>query len=305
MTAMRSESGSEPVRHTRKQHRPSRCSTKSVQRLLVRTGGYPPRRRVRSPVRLTVGEREEISRGLKAGESLRAIARRLNRAPSTISREVLANGPAGRYRAWRAERGAMRMARRPKRAKPACNPRLRAKVEQWLAQSWSPEQIAHRLKLEHPDDPEMHVCHETIYRSLFVQARGALHKELTAYLRTGRRRRHSRGRPEGAGRLRGRLAHQPGPRRALVRPRRQPDLWRRDSRPAPQRPEPFLYWENSMWQPLVYETRPRTDGREHSGDWRRDVGMGQAERRSRADEADGDARQRPRQTSSPIRTRNA
>ena len=178
------------------------CSTKSVQRLLVRTGGYPPRRRVRSPLRLTVGEREEISRGLKAGDSFRAIARRLNRAPSTISREVVANGSRNRYRAWRAERRARRMARRPKTAKLARNPRLRAKVERWLAQRWSPEQIAHRLKLEHPDGPEMHVSHETIYRSLFVQARGALRKELTAYLRTRRTRRHSRRRLDGAGRLR-------------------------------------------------------------------------------------------------------
>ena len=94
------------------------------------------------------------------------------------------------------------LARRPKTAKLARNPRLRAKVERWLAQRWSPEQIAHRLKLEHPDGPEMHVSHETIYRSLFVQARGALRKELTAYLRTRRTRRHSRRRLDGAGRLR-------------------------------------------------------------------------------------------------------
>ena len=112
------------------------CSTKSVQRLLVRTGGYQPRRRVRSPLRLTVGEREKISRGLKAGESLRAIARRRNRASSAISREVRANGSPSRYRAWRAERRATTMARRPKRAKLARNPRLRATVEQWLAQRY-------------------------------------------------------------------------------------------------------------------------------------------------------------------------
>lgn len=178
------------------------CSTKSVQRLLVRTGGCRPRRRVRSPFRLTVREREEFSRGLKAGESLGAIASRRNRAPSTILREVRANGPPSRYRAWRAWRRATTMARRPKRAKLARNPRLRAKVEQWLAQRWSPEQIAHRLKLKHPDDPEMHVSRETIYRSLFVQARGALRRELAAYLRTGRMRRHSPRRPDGVGRLR-------------------------------------------------------------------------------------------------------
>ena len=178
------------------------CSTKTVQRLLVRTGGLPPRKRVRSALRLTLAEREEISRGLRAGDSMRTIATRLGRAPSTISREVAANCSRSGYRAWRADRQAIRKACRPKVAKLARLPRLRAEVERRLAQRWSPEQISTRLKLDHPFDPEMHVSHETIYRSLFVQTRGALRKDLTAYLRSGRTQRRPRRRPNGSGRLR-------------------------------------------------------------------------------------------------------
>ena len=147
------------------------CSTKSIQRLLTRTGGLAPRGRNRSPCQLTVAEREEISRGLRAGDSFRVIARRLGRAPSTISREVTANGSRQRYRAWRAERRAAEKARRPKVAKLARCPRLRRKVECLLAERWSPQQIAHRLRLDHPSDPEMWVSHETIYQSLYVQTR--------------------------------------------------------------------------------------------------------------------------------------
>ena len=133
------------------------CSTKSIQRLFVRTGGLAPRTPVRSPLRLSLAEREEISRGLGAGDSSRAIARRLGRAPSTVSREIAPTGGRTGYRAWRAERRAIRQARRPKAAKLACYPRLRAAVERWLAQRWSPQQIAHRLTLDHPYDREMHV----------------------------------------------------------------------------------------------------------------------------------------------------
>ena len=177
------------------------CSTKSIQRLLNRIGGLTPRARNRSPRQLTAAEREEISRGLKAGDSYRAIAMRLGRAPSTISREVAANGSRQRYRAWRAERRAAVKARRPKVAKLARCPRLRRKVERLLAERWSPEQIAHRLRIDHPSDPEMWVSHETIYQSLYVQTRGALRKELTAYLRTGRTRRRSPRHRPGEGRL--------------------------------------------------------------------------------------------------------
>lgn len=177
------------------------CSTKSVQRLLNRTGGLPLRGRHRSPLHLIVAEREEISRGLKAGESYRAIAGSLGRAPSTISREVTANGSRARYRAWRAEERAAGKARRPKVAKLVRHPRLRRKVEHLLAERWSPQQIAHRLRLDHPSDPDMRVSHETIYQSLYVQTRGALRKELTAYLRTGRTRRRSPRHRPGEGRL--------------------------------------------------------------------------------------------------------
>ena len=177
------------------------CSTKSIQRLLTRTGGLAPRGRNRSPRQLTVAEREEISRGLRAGDSFRVIARRLGRAPSTISREVAANGSRQRYRACRAERRAAEKARRPKVAKLARCPRLRRKVERLLAERWSPQQIAHRLRRDHPSDPEMWVSHETIYQSLYVQARAALRKELAAYLRTGRTRRRSPRHRPGEGRL--------------------------------------------------------------------------------------------------------
>ena len=177
------------------------CSTKSIQRLFVHTGGLAPRRRGRSPLRLSLGEREEISRGLEAGASSRAIARRLSRAPSTITRDVAANGGRTGYRAWQAERRAEAHARRPKLAKLARCARLRTAVERGLAVRWSPEQIAQRLRLDHPTDPEMRVSHETIYRSLFVQTRGALRRELAACLRTGRTQRKTQGRLSRMGRL--------------------------------------------------------------------------------------------------------
>ena len=167
------------------------CSTKSIQRLLIRSGGLKSVARARSPLRLSCSEREELSRGLQAGESLRGIAARLGRAPSTISREVSSNGSRQRYRAWKAERSAVRRARRPKAAKLSTHPRLRREVERRLGERWSPQQIAARLVGDYPDDPGMRVSHETIYRTLFVQARGALRKELTTCLRTGRTQRRS------------------------------------------------------------------------------------------------------------------
>jgi len=178
------------------------CSSPAVRQMLVRTGGLAPRTRPRSPLRLSVAEREEISRGLQASASCRTIAARLGRAPSTISREVAAAGGAARYRAWSAEGAALRRARRPKAAKLARCPRLRAVVERLLRQRWSPEQIAHRLVRDYPADEEMRVSHETIYRSLFVQARGALRHELTRSLRTGRARRRPHRRRDGRGELR-------------------------------------------------------------------------------------------------------
>jgi len=177
------------------------CSAKSVQRLLVKTGGLMPRVTPQSALRLSRSEREEISRGLLAGETCRGIAARLGRSPSTVSREVAAGGRRDRYRAWRAEERARRRVRRPKTAKLASSPRLRDEVERWLTLRWSPQQIAARLVLDYPDDLEMRVSHETIYRSLFVQGRGALRKELTRCLRTGRAQRRVRGRTNGGGHL--------------------------------------------------------------------------------------------------------
>ncbi len=165
----------------------------------------PKREPQRSPLRLSLEEREEISRGLAAGEAVRAIARGLRRAPSTVCREVAANGGRERYRACDADRRAVRKMRRPKPAKLAVCPRLREVVEGKLELRWSPQQIAAWLALAYPDDPEMRVSHETIYLSLFVQARGALRKELTRCLRTGRARRRPRGLTvmNGQGKIRG------------------------------------------------------------------------------------------------------
>ena len=180
------------------------CSTKSIQRFLAATGGLKRRLRPRSPLRLSLAEREELSRGLVAGDSFRAMAKRLGRAPSTVSREVAWSGRRDRYRAWRADRGAIERGRRPKPAKLALNARLCREVERGLLKNWSPQQIAARLVCDYPDHLDMRVSPETIYKTLFIQARGALRKELTACLRTGRaqRRPHLRTEQSGAGRIR-------------------------------------------------------------------------------------------------------
>jgi transposase, IS30 family len=155
-----------------------------------------------SPARLSAAEREEIRRGLDGDESFTALARRLGRAPSTVSREVNANGGRRGYAGWRAHRRASDRARRPKVAKLAGCARLRAQVETWLVEElWSPTQISTQLRIEFPDDPMMRVSPETIYQSLYVQARGALRKELTACLRTGRAIRRPRSRLEHRGRI--------------------------------------------------------------------------------------------------------
>ena len=166
----------------------------------------PPRRGPRrSPLRLSLVEREEISGGLAAGESLRVIAKRLGRSPSTVSREVAAHAGRRRYRAARADVVAVRWMRRPKPSKLAGNVELRAIVEAKLELRWSPAQIAGWLGENFPDDPEMRVSHETIYLSLFVQSKGALRKELTRFLRTGRANRRPLGHwvMNGQGQLRG------------------------------------------------------------------------------------------------------
>jgi IS30 family transposase len=177
------------------------CSAKSVQRLLIKTGGVKPRSTPQAALRLSLPEREEISRGLLAGDSCRVIARHLGRSPSTVSRDVAAAGYGERYRAWRADETAHRRAHRPKIAKLIAVPRLRRVVERGLRLRWSPQQITARLVLDYPDDLEMRVSHETIYQSLFVQGRGALRQELTRCLRTGRAQRRPLGRATGSGQL--------------------------------------------------------------------------------------------------------
>jgi IS30 family transposase len=165
----------------------------------------PAREPVRSPLRLSFAEREEISRGLAGGESLRAIARRIGRASSTVAREVTSNGGRRRYRACRADKAAVARMRRPKPSKLVVCPRLRAVVEAKLELRWSPTQISGWLVDTFPDDPELRVSQETIYLSLFVQSRGALRKELTRYLRSGHTTRRPKGHTvmNGQGQLRG------------------------------------------------------------------------------------------------------
>ena len=175
--------------------------TGTVRAYLLRCGGIRPEPRRRAPGRLSLVEREEISRGLAAGQTIRAIAVALGRSPSTISREVSRNGGVRRYRAARADQKAWARATRPKACKLAANPALRAIVEEKLQRRWSPQQIAGWLQLTYPKSPEMQVSHESIYRTLYVQSRGALNKELTRYLRTGRVIRRPKGvrLPDGRG----------------------------------------------------------------------------------------------------------
>ena len=164
----------------------------SVQGILSETGGIRPAQRTRSRLTLTLAEREEISRGVVAGQSFRSMAALLGRAPSTISREIRRNGGPRRYRANKADQAAWERAKRPKTCKLFENPALSLIVASKLRQLWSPEQIAGWLKKTYPEDENYLVSHEIIYRSLYVQARGALKKELIKHLRTRRSMRHSR-----------------------------------------------------------------------------------------------------------------
>lgn len=164
----------------------------SIHQILAQTGGIRPVQRSRSSTALTLAEREEISRAMVAGESIRSTATRLGRAPSTISREIKRNGGRSSYRANQADDAAWDRARRPKRCKLIENRALAHIVAGKLRTLWSPEQIAGWLKHTYPGDGSHHVSHETIYRSLFIQARGALKKELLAHLRRTRGMRRSR-----------------------------------------------------------------------------------------------------------------
>lgn len=201
----------------------------SIFAVLAVQGGIarPPRRR---PARaLTSAEREEISRGLAAEQSIREIAGALKRPASTISRELRRNGGRTHYRAGEADQRAWRRAERPKACRLAGEPELRALVAAKLQLDWSPEQIAGWLKCEYPHDPRMQISHEAIYRTLYVQARGALKKELLAHLRRRRPMRRSR-RYTTAGQPRGQIidAVSIAERPASVEDRAVPGHWEGD-----------------------------------------------------------------------------
>jgi IS30 family transposase len=163
-----------------------------IRCLLLPRGGIPPAARRRSRLALTLAEREDVSRGIASGSSIREIARHLDRAASTVSREVTRHGGRPAYRAHDADSQAWEAALRPKRCRLAVNRKLRNIVASKLILDWSPEQISGWLKTHYPDDESMRVSHETIYRSLFIQARGVLKKELMNHLRSKRRMRRSR-----------------------------------------------------------------------------------------------------------------
>ena len=160
--------------------------------LLARHGGIAPATRRRSQRVLTLAEREDISRGIASGCATRVIAQGLRRAPSTVSREIARHGGRAQYRASEADQQAWHSALRPKPCRLATHAALCQIVASKLMQDWSPQQISGSLKMEYPNDPSLRVSHETIYRSLFIQARGALKKELIQHLRSKRRIRRSR-----------------------------------------------------------------------------------------------------------------
>ena len=179
---------------------------RTVSKYLERIGGIRPRARCRAERCLTLVEREEISRGIARGDSARAIGRTLGRSHTTVSREINRCGGRGRYRAHAAERATSDRPRRPRPSKLEHCPELRELVIQRLGEDHSPQQISGWLRLSYPDNEQMHVSHETIYRALYVQSRGLLRRELTRHLRTGRQKRYARAhsnRGQGPGRLAG------------------------------------------------------------------------------------------------------
>ena len=202
----------------------------SIYFQLAPYGGIRPTLRRRSKLALTLSEREEISRGIAGQRSLRSIATLLGRAPSTVSREISRNGGYDQYRAAQADEQAWANARRPKRCKLACFPKLQRLVEAKLRLNWSPEQIAGWLKRTYPGEEVYHVSHETIYRSLFVQARGVLKKELLQHLRskrtTLRRPRHAKQTGSTRGKIKDAISISKRP--ASVSDRAVPGHWEGD-----------------------------------------------------------------------------
>ena len=201
----------------------------SIAGILSRTGGIRPPKRTRSKRALSLAEREEISRGVVTGRSLRSIAASLGRVPSTVSREVNRNGDRGHYRASKADQVACDRARRPKTCKLVENRALARIVAKKLRGLWSPEQIAGWLQHAYPDDENYQVSHETIYRSLFIQARGALKKELLQHLRRTRvmrRSRHHTQKTATHGRITGTVSIRERP--ASVEDRAVPGHWEGD-----------------------------------------------------------------------------
>ena len=201
----------------------------SIQRILGETGGIRPAEKKRSSLTLKLSEREEISRGIAAGHSFRSIAEALSRAPSTVSREVNRNGGRHRYRASQADQAAWDRAQRAKTCKLVENRALARIVAKKLQLNWAPEQIAGWLKRTYADDERYQVSHETIYRSLFIQARGALKKELLQHLRRTRvmrRSRHHTQKTEDHGRITDAVSISERP--ASVEDRAVPGHWEGD-----------------------------------------------------------------------------
>jgi hypothetical protein len=201
--------------------------------MVAAAGGIAPPAQRRSRLALTAQEREEISRGIAQHETVRRLAQRLHRAPSTISREIRRHGGRPTYRAQRADRRAWARARRPKVCRLATRPVLRRLIAEKLTRQWSPQQIAGWLRRAFPSDPDRHVSHETIYRSLFVQSRGVLKRELVQHLRRHRARRQAR-----AAR---RVGHYPGHIVDAVSIRQRPADATDRAVPAPRRSPP---WSN-------------------------------------------------------------
>jgi IS30 family transposase len=201
----------------------------SIRHFLLPRGGIAPAARRRSPLALTLAEREDISRGIASGWSMRQIARQLDRAASTVSREVRRHGDRPAYRAHDADCQAWVSALRPKRCLLAMNRKLRDIIASKLILDWSPEQISGWLKNRYPDNPRMRISHETIYRSLFIQARGVLKKELMDYLRSKRhmrRSQHSRIFKDSRGRIADAISIRERP--AEVEDRAVPGHWEGD-----------------------------------------------------------------------------